>query len=99
MNKIRKVRLVEENIKYDDLAVEENFSENEISYDLNRAMLDERKERKALKKAKFLKQQIKDLKQFSLMGMRSIVDTIQSIDENSKKIVFKHFDHNNVNFL
>ena len=62
MNKIRKVRLVEENIKYDDLAVEENFSENEISYDLNRAMLDERKERKALKKAKFLKQQIKDLK-------------------------------------
>ena len=47
MNKIRKVRLVEENIKYDDLAVEENFSENEISYDLNRAMLDERKERKA----------------------------------------------------
>tara|TARA_B110000285_G_C15122157_1_gene617856 strand:- start:1393 stop:1581 length:189 start_codon:yes stop_codon:yes gene_type:complete len=62
LNKIRKVRLVEENIKYDDLAVEENFSENEISYDLNRAMLDERKERKALKKAKFLKQQIKDLK-------------------------------------
>jgi hypothetical protein len=62
LNKIKKVRLIEENIKYDDLAVEENFSENEISYALNRAMLDQRKERKALKKAKFLKQQIKDLK-------------------------------------
>jgi hypothetical protein len=55
LNKIKKVRLIEENIKYDDLAVEENFSENEISYALNRAMLDQRKERKALKKAKFLK--------------------------------------------
>jgi hypothetical protein len=33
------------------------------------------------------------------MGMRSIVDTIKSIDENSKKIVFKHFDQNNVNVL
>jgi len=39
---------------------------------------------------------VRDLKQFSLMGMRSIVDMIKSIDENSKKIVFKHFDQNNV---
>ena len=31
--------------------------------------------------------------------MRTIVDTIKSIDENSKKIVFKHFDQENVNLL
>ena len=31
--------------------------------------------------------------------MRTIVDTIKSIDENSKKIVFKHFDQQNVNIL
>jgi len=48
------VRLIEENIKYDDLAVMENFSEDEISYELSRTILTHRKERKALKKAKFL---------------------------------------------
>ena len=31
--------------------------------------------------------------------MKTIVETIQSIDENSKKIVFKHFDQENVNIL
>lgn len=31
--------------------------------------------------------------------MKVIVDTIKSIDENSKKIVFKHFDQQNVNIL
>ena len=31
--------------------------------------------------------------------MRTIVETIKSIDENSKKIVFKHFDQQNVNIL
>jgi uncharacterized protein (UPF0335 family) len=31
--------------------------------------------------------------------MRALVDTINSIDENSKKILFKHFDQNNVNVM
>jgi hypothetical protein len=31
--------------------------------------------------------------------MKALVDTINSIDENSKKILFKHFDHNNVNIM
>lgn len=31
--------------------------------------------------------------------MRALVDTINSIDENSKKILFKHFDQNNVNIM
>lgn len=34
-----RARLVEENIKYDDLAVKDNFSDNEISYDLQRTLL------------------------------------------------------------
>jgi hypothetical protein len=36
MMKIKKARLVEENMNYDDLATLENFSENEISIELNR---------------------------------------------------------------
>ena len=31
--------------------------------------------------------------------MKAIVNTINSIDENSKKIVYKHFDQDNVNIL
>ena len=31
--------------------------------------------------------------------MKAIVDTITSIDENSKKILFKHFDQHSVNIL
>ena len=34
-----------------------------------------------------------------MKGMRAIVDTIDSIDENSKKIVFKHFQLSQVNHL
>lgn len=53
---IDRARLIEENIRYDDLAVQENFSDDEISEDLSRALLEHKKERKALIKAKFLKQ-------------------------------------------
>lgn len=52
-----------------------------------------------MRKAKFLKEQIRELKFFSVMGMKSIIDTIKSIDDNSKKIVFKHFDQKNVNIF
>lgn len=77
----------------------ENFSDNEISFELNREMLENRRQQKALRKAKFLKEQIRELKFFSVMGMKSIIDTIKSIDDNSKKIVFKHFDQKNVNIF
>jgi len=39
------------------------------------------------------------MKQFQIDGMKALVDTISSIDENSKKILFKHFDHTNVNIM
>ena len=31
--------------------------------------------------------------------MQAIVETLESIDENSKKILFKHFDQATVNIL
>lgn len=31
--------------------------------------------------------------------MQAIVETLESIDENSKKILFKHFDQGSVNIL
>ena len=39
------------------------------------------------------------MKNFQIEGMKALVDTINSIDENSKKILFKHFDQNNVNII
>ena len=77
---------------YEDLAVLDNFSADETTFALNRQNIKEKKDKKALKKVKMLKDQLDDLKKFSLEGMKAIVDTVGSIDENSKKILFKHFD-------
>ena len=96
---MKKVRLTEEGMSYEDLAVLENFSDDEITYELNREIIKNRKDQKALQKAKILRSQIKKLKRFSFEGMRAILDTISSIDDSSKKILFKHFDQSTVNHL
>ena len=96
---MKKVRLTEEGMSYEDLAVLENFSDDEITYELNREIIKSRKDQKALQKAKILRSQIKKLKRFSFEGMRAILDTISSIDDSSKKILFKHFDQSTVNHL
>ena len=46
-----------------------------------------------------LKQQVTDLKKYSVQGMKAIVYTIQNINENSQKILFKHFNPADVNVL
>jgi hypothetical protein len=97
--KIKKVRLVEDRIPYEDLAVLDNFSADETTFDLNRQNIKDKKDKNALKKVKILKTQIEDLKKFTVGGMKAIVDTLTSIDENSKKILFKHFDQSSVNVL
>ena len=89
---MKKARLTEESMSYEDLAVLENFSDDEITYELNREIIKNRKDHRALQKAKILRSQIKNLKRFSIEGMRTIIDTISSIDDSSKKILFKHFD-------
>lgn len=97
--KQKKARLTEESMQYEDLAVLDNFSEDEITFALDRANIKGRKDKSALKKSKILKQQVTEMKQFQIEGMKALVDTINSIDENSKKILFKHFDQNNVNIM
>jgi Cu/Ag efflux protein CusF len=62
-------------------------------------MIKDKKDKVALQKAKILKQQLYELKKHSIKGMKAIIETISSIDENSKKILFKHFDQANVNIL
>ena len=52
----KKVRLIEDKMSYEDLAVQQNFDEEEITFDLNRQLLKDRKDQVALRKAKKLEQ-------------------------------------------
>ena len=77
---VKKVRLIEDRMPYEDLAVLDNFSADETTFALNRQSIKEKKDKNALKKVKMLKSQLNDLKKFSLEGMKAIVDTVGSID-------------------
>lgn len=89
---MKKARLTEDRMSYEDLAVMDIFSDDEVTVALNRQMIREKKDKSALMKARKLQEQLSDLKRFTIMGMQAIVETLESIDENSKKILFKHFD-------
>ena len=96
---VKRARLIEENIPYEKLALERICSEDEINLGYAKEINAHRKDQKLLKKAKFLSQQIKDIKRFSMVGMQSILDTIKSLDKNSMEIVYKHFDKKKVNLF
>jgi len=66
---MKKVRLVEEGMSYEDLSKKDIFSDEELPTHSFRESLNIRKEKKMLKKAKFLKSRIKELKEFSIDGM------------------------------
>ena len=64
MMKLKKARLTEESMQYDDLVVLDNFSEDETTFALDRANIKGRKDKSVLKKSKILKQQVEEMKQF-----------------------------------
>lgn len=99
MMQYKKARLVEDQISYEDLALIDNFDEDEVTFALNRQIIKNRKDKVALQKAKKLETQLQELKKISIDGMKAVVDTINSINDNSKKIVFKNFDQADVNVL
>jgi len=52
---MKKARLTEDKMSYEDLAVLEIFSDEEITFALNRQNIKDRKDKNALQKAKMLK--------------------------------------------
>ena len=52
--KYKKVRLIEEQLPYEDLAVLDNFSEDEITFELRCKLDNEHSDKMALKKARIL---------------------------------------------
>ena len=97
--KIKKVRLIEDSIPYEDLAMMENFSDDEITIESAHKRVKENKDKAALKKVRKLEVNLADLKSFSVEVMKVMMDTLTSINKNSKKIVFKNFNQSNVNIL
>ena len=53
----KKARLIEDKISYEDLAVQDNFSDDEITFSLNRQMIKDKKDKVGLKKNSLFKNQ------------------------------------------
>ena len=66
---LRKARLTEDKMRYEDLAVMDLFSDDEITVALNRQIIRERKDKSALMKARKLQEQLLELKKFAIDGM------------------------------
>lgn len=88
----KKIKLIEDKLSYEDLVVEDNYSDEEVTITLNRQLLKDRKDKQALVKVKILQKHIADLKNLTLQGMDAIVDTMIAVDESSKKMAYSHFD-------
>ena len=68
------------------------FSDDEMTFELNKVFQKEMKNKTTLRKSRILEKELKNLKKFSIESMKIIINTMKSIDENSKRVVFKHFD-------
>ena len=74
------------------MAVKENFSEDEITYELKRKLIKEKKTKLALQQLKKMEEHILETKFVTMRGMKTLLDTIHQIDENSKKMAYKPFN-------
>ena len=95
----KKIMLIEDKLSYEDLIVEDNYSDEEVTITLNRQLLKDKKNKQALVKVKVLQKHIADLKNLTLNGMDAIVDTMIAVDESSKKMAYSHFDKQDTNIL
>lgn len=96
---MKKVRLIEESIGYEDLALMDNFSDDELTCELQRQILKEKKERMALQHVRKMEEYITEMKAITMRGMLAYINTIHAIDDQSKKMVYKQFVQSNVNIL
>lgn len=99
MMELKKARLVEEGMSYEELIMEQNFSEDEVTFTLNRRLVKEKKELMCLHQVKRMERQTLELMEETAKGMQAMIETIHSIDENCKKILYKEFEEKNVNIL
>lgn len=83
-----------------EFIMEKNYDPDEITLSLDRKIVKEKRELMCLHQVKKMERQIVELMEQTSKGMKAMVETIHSIDENCKKILYKKFnDENNVNIL
>jgi len=92
INSMKKARLVEDCMSYEDLVLLDIFDEDEVTITLSRALLKERQHRFTLQKVKKMEQQLCALQKTTLKGMVAVMDTINSIEDRSKKMIFRPMD-------
>lgn len=86
-------------MKYEELVMDDNFSDDEITATLNRRLIKERIQLLCLQQVRRMERQFRDLVCETGKGMQAVVETIQAIDDQSKKILYKEFKDKNVNIL
>lgn len=96
---IKKVRLVEDQMSYEDMAVLRNFSDDEITFALNRQLLKEKYDRIALQRVRRVQNKLRDLKNVTREGLHAYCDAIYNIEDQGKKLVFQHFNAAEANHL
>ena len=84
---------------YEELVMEENFSDDEITATLNRRLLKERVQLLCLQQVRRMERQFRDMVGETSRGMQAVIETIHAIDDQSKKILYKEFKEKNVNTL
>jgi len=94
---IPKARLVEDKLPYEKLTLNTEFSEEEITFELNRELVQEKKDKQVLLKIKKLEGQVNKLKNHSINSLLSYIHTIRQMDQHSKKMIFKRFEPQVVN--
>lgn len=63
---VPKARLIEDKLPFEKLTLNTEFSDDEVTFDLNREIIKERKDKSVLVKIKKLEGQVKDLKCLSI---------------------------------
>ena len=84
---------------YEDLALQENFSEDEVTYEKQRDLNRDKIITRALKKAQNIDANLSDLKSLTIQGMQSFCHSISKMEDQSQKMAFMHFDPSQCNSL
>ena len=79
-------------MKYEDLILMDIFDADEVTISLDREMLKQRENKFTLRKVKKMEQQLLALQKTTINGMVAVMDTINSIEDRSKRIVFRPMD-------
>jgi len=94
---MKKTRLIEDRVAYEDLAIQDNFSEDETTFEYHRKNIKDRKDKQAIQKIRQIENYMRTVQDVSIQSIKGVIDTVSNIDKNCKKIIYQEFNHDNVN--